>query len=135
MSQVAPPASVTLTTWIVLPLIVTGESPQVAFVPPALKPFGSGVVQPAGTASVSSPLCSDPAAAVYVKVRKLPLEPGTAFGGDTVIVPVPSAETTWTTGEVTRSVSVPPAEDFCCVVKVFAPPVAGALAPEPPEPV
>src|SRR5262249_2775488 len=135
MSHVAPPVSVTFTTSIVLPATVTGESPHVAFVPPGLNPFGSGVVQPAGITIVISPWNSDPAAAVYVKVRKVPVEAGATVVGNTVSVPVPSADTTVTIGETPRAVSVPPADDFSCVVNVLEPPVPGALAPGPPEPV
>src|SRR5262249_12433611 len=118
------------------PVIVTGESPQRAFVPPGLKPLASGAVQPAGTVRSISPAISPPAFAVYVNVKKSPVELLMVDVGLTVIVPDPSAPTTLTCGEpAARFVRVPPLVDLCWVVNVEAPPVEGAVAPGPPEPV
>src|SRR4051812_25430440 len=138
MSQVPLGAIVTFMTWTThgpAPVIVTGESPQVALVPPGLKPFVSGADQPAGTVRSSSPPMTPPAAAVYVKVKKFPLELLIATVGVTVTVPAPSAATTFTCGEVASACRLLSFVDSCCVVNVETPPVEGAVAPGPPEPV
>src|SRR5262249_56337813 len=76
--QLAAPPRVIPETWIVLPTIAT--DPQVDVVKPAFEPVVEGDVQVAGTAMVSCPLLTPPAAAVDVKTNGFPPEPRPAKG-------------------------------------------------------
>src|SRR3954469_4398374 len=110
-------------TWIVLPTAVTVPPGQLDVVKPGALPVVDGVDQPAGTASVSSPLVRV-VVPVYVKTTVLPVDERTAVVGAAVIVPVPSAPTT-ICGELARLVSVPSEFDRSWAVKVLSPPVEG----------
>ena len=91
-----------------------------------------GALQPAGAVTVTSPFDIPPAAAVYVKVSVLPVEPLPAFAGSTVRVPVPFAALIVIDGEAARFVKTPAAVERSCPCQVCAPVVAVAVAPAPP---
>ena len=131
--QVEPPLSETPGTWIVM--LATDTVPQVDVVYPEFELVVEGGVHPNGTVTLTCPLLTPPAAAVYVKTRVFPVDPLPTTVGATTIVPDPFAANVVTWGDpAVRSVSVPPASDFSCVVNVDAPVDDGAVAPGPPEP-
>jgi hypothetical protein len=69
----------------------TATVPVEDVVKPAALPVVDGALQPLGTVTETAPLLIPPVAAVYVKVRVLPVEAAATVVGDTVIVPEPSA--------------------------------------------
>ena len=80
---------------------------------------------------MTEPLKMPPAAAVYVNVMVLPVEPAEKLVVGVVKVPVPSSAYTLTEGEEARVVSVAAWVDFSCACQICAPPVDVAVAPSP----
>ena len=82
--------------------------------------------------TVTAPLAIPPAAAVYVNVSVLPVDPLPTFAGSTVIVPEPFAALIVIEGEAPRFVRTPAAVERSCPCQVCAPVAAVAVAPTPP---
>ena len=91
-----------------------------------------GALQPAGRVTRTAPDDMPPAAAVYVRVTVLPVEPATNDVGAAPSVPVPSAARTVTDGDAPRLVIVLAATERWAPCHVCAPAVVGAVAPGPP---
>ena len=110
----------------------TETTPVEAVVYPALLEVVDGALQPAGAVTVTSPFDIPPAAAVYVNVSVLPVEPLPAFAGSTVSVPEPFAALIVIDGDGARFVNTPAAVERSWPCQVCAPVAAVAVAPAPP---
>jgi hypothetical protein len=130
MVKVDAAASVSDETVIVLPATLSVPALDVEY--PAALDVVDGVLQPAGTATLTEPFEMPPAGAVYVKVTVRPVCAAETTLIEAPIVPAPSAAYTVMLGEEAMPVSEPADVDFSCVVQVCAPVVDVAVAPGPP---
>src|SRR4051794_7499346 len=127
MVSVAAAFSVTPSTSIVCPS--SDRSPALDVTYPGLLTELDGAGQSAGTTSCSEPPTRPPVAALYVKVSVVPgVKAGTVVG-TTVIVPLPSADTELTDGELASNVNTPSAVAASFVFHCVTP--AGGVTPGP----